>query len=230
MGTPEQDDHRVAILVEANERHRSRSRAVATLIAAAAAGLAAALILSPSTVQPHFAQIIGAIAVGLLLIATTAFISASLVYAGQHYIQQGSVRGLVSCLIFWRLQPSSEEENPSSAHLEKVAKEVQGRISHINNAGAILAGLGVLGLMGCFGILVFDQDVTAQMTVTEPENILAVCPKYAPSFPVTVASSALRGNSDSIPVVLRARACGVSADVLAFVPRTSVAFKGVSQP
>jgi hypothetical protein len=221
-------EQRLVLAIEANERLRARARAVATLIAAAAAALAATIVLAPATSRPPAASGWGALSVGALILATCAFIAASLVYTGTLFVRKKFIRGLLLVAMFWRVSPHAATKEPSTDDLVDAATKVQHRIAHIMNSAMWIAGLGVVTFSICLGIIAFDQPLRVGVTLAEPVQVLKSCPKFKESFPALITRPDLSGATNYLRLTLAAADCGTTSDVLIFVDRDTTTLESRS--
>lgn len=220
--------HRLEVAVESNEKYRSRARAVSTLCAAAAGALAAGLILAPVDAIPKPAQLLGLIAITLLIVATALGLA-----AGSASSYQGDEKGLPRLrhtLEVWKIrtEPTRAPSSPPTyADLVKDAGVIQKGISQTLSWGLWSASLAAIALVASLFVATFLSDSSRLVTLelsTPPK--IASCPALGRIFNGEVRDSDRMANLTMLPVVVSAADCGNSGGVTLYLDRSSLAIVG----
>lgn len=209
------------IAIQSNETYRARARSVAALLAAASGALAVALVIAPSISLPDASRVLGFISVSLLIIATCAFVVASITGS------QTKLRSSRSYIDFlpW-IVPIVESTNSrsTSEKREKQARALGSRIRLISDIGLIGTGVALIVLLVALGLATF---LPAPKTVVEiavkPRTLSTVCQGLSSPFTGVVSVDQLNSPSESLRVELPSASCGESQDAGAlYVPRSAI--------
>lgn len=220
--------HRLEVAVESNEKYRSRARAVSTLCAAAAGALAAGLILAPAEAIPKPAQVLGLIAITLLIVATALGLA-----AGSASSYQGDEEGLPRLrhtLEVWKIRtkpPQDPSSSPTYANLIEDAGVIKKGISRTLSWGLWSASLAAMALVASLSVATFLSDSSRLVTLelsTPPE--IASCPGLGQIFKGEVRDRDRMANVTTLPVVISAEDCGNSDGVTLYLDKSSVAIVG----
>lgn len=221
-------EHRLEVAVESNEKYRSRARAVSTLCAAAAGALAAGLILAPGEVIPKPAQVLGLIAITLLIIATAFSLAASSASSYQAS-DKASVRFLHS-LEVWRIRtdpPRDPALSPTYEELIKDAGAIKNGIIRTLSWGLWSASFAAIVLVASLIVATFLSDSSRLVTLeldTPPD--LASCPGLGQIFTGEVRDRDRASNVALLPVVVSAAECGNSDGATLYLDKSFVAIVG----
>lgn len=225
-------DHRLEVAVESNEKYRSRARAVSTLCAAAAGALAAGLILAPAEAIPKPAQVLGLIAITLLIVATGLSLAAS---SASSYQSDGKalVRFLHS-LEAWRIRTNPPRDRT-------LPPTYEGRIEElIEEAGVIKKGIArtlSLGLWSAFfaatvlvaslfvATFLSDSSKLVTLELDAPPD-LASCPGLGQTFAGEVRDRDRTSSVMLLPVVVSAAECGNTVGATLYLDKSLVAIVG----
>lgn len=220
--------HRLEVAVESNEKYRSRARAVSTLCAAAAGALAAGLILAPAEAIPKPAQLLGLIAITLLIVATALGLAAG--SASSYQGDEKVLPRLRHTLEVWKIRTNSPPEpspSPTYADLIEDAGVIKKGISRTLSWGLWSASLAAITLVASLFVATFLSDSSRVVTIelsTPPE--IASCPNLGQIFNGEVRDRDRMANVTTLPVVVSAAVCGNSDGVTLFLDKSSLAIVG----
>lgn len=218
-------EHRLEVAVESNEKYRSRARAVSTLCAAAAGALAAGLILAPAEAAPKPAQVLGLIAITLLIVATAFSLAAS---SASSYQTGGkaSARFLHS-LEVWRIRtkpPRDRALRPTYEELIEDAGAIKNGIIRTLSWGLWSASFAAIVLVASLVVATFLSDSSRLVTLeldTPPD--LASCPGLGQIFTGEVRDRDRTSSVTLLPVVVSAAECGNSDGATLYLDKSLVA-------
>lgn len=227
----EQDDEtkRLEVAVESNEKHRSRARTVSSLCAASAGALAAGLILGPSEAIPELAQILGLLAITLLIVATALGVAAS---SASSY-KEGDRKKWPK---FWhtlevwkvRVAPRKDPYLPEAyTELIDEARTIREGISRILSWGLWSASFAAILLVSSLVVATFFSDSirVVKLELSTPPEIDS-CPDLGQVFIGEIREKDLNTNVATFPVAVAAADCGNPAGATLFLDKSSVTVVG----
>nr|WP_274636490.1 hypothetical protein [Microbacterium bovistercoris] len=220
--------HRLDIAVESNEKYRSRARAVSTLCAAAAGALAAGLILAPAEAFSKPAQILGLIAITLLIVATAFGVAAG--SATSYQADEKGLRRFRHTVEVWKIRtnPPKEPAVPSTyENLIEDAGVIKKGISRTLSWGLWSAGLAAMVLVASLFVATFLVDSSRLVTIelgTRPN--IASCPDLEQIFKGEVRDRDRVASVTTLPVIVSAAQCGNSDGATLYLDKSSVTIVG----
>jgi hypothetical protein len=216
--------HRLDVAVESNEKYRSRARAVSTLCAAAAGALAAGVILAPAEAMPKPAQLLGLIAITLLIVATALGLAAG--SASSYRADEKGLPRLQHTLEVWKIRTKAEDSDlsPTYADLIKDAEVIKQGISRTLSWGLWCASLAAILLVASLFVatLLGDSSRLVTLELSVPPEI-ASCPDLEQIFNGEVRDRDRMANVTTLPVVVSAAVCGNHEGVTLYLDKSSVA-------
>lgn len=220
--------HRLEVAVESNEKYRSRARAVSTLCAAAAGALAAGLILAPTETIPKSAQLLGLMAVTLLIAATALGLAAG--SASSYQGDETGLRRIRHAVEVWKIRtvpPQDPSSYPTYENLIDDAGVIKKGISRTLSWGLWSASLAAIALVASLSVATFRGDSSRLVTLelsTPPK--IASCPNLGQIFKGEVRDRDRMANVTTLPVVVSAADCGNSDGVTLYLDKSSVTIVG----
>lgn len=226
----EQSDlaHRLEVAVESNEKYRSRARAVSTLCAAAAGALSAGLILAPAEGIPKPAQLLGLIAITLLIVATALGLAAG--SASSYQDDERGPQRLLHTLEVWKIRtkpPQDLSSSPTYSNLIDNAGVIMKGISRTLSWGLWSASLAAIALVASLSVATFlgDSSKLVTLELSTPPKI-ASCPALSQIFKGEVRDHDRMATVTTLPVVVSAADCGNSEGITLYLDKSSVAIVG----
>lgn len=226
----DQDDlkERLAAAVDSNDRYRSRARAVATLCAAAAGALAVGLILAPGEAVPKPAQVLGLVAVTLLIAGTALSVAAS--SASSYESEENQPAKFLRRIEAWRIRTESaqsEGQPPTYEALIEDARRVKGGIARLQSWGLWAATLAAMALVVSLALATFMAEASSVVTIEFNADLaLSHCPDIESTVRGEVLDRELASSADILPVRVTADDCGNSVGATLYLDRTLVAVVG----
>ncbi|WP_139833290.1 hypothetical protein [Microbacterium sp. LEMMJ01] len=223
------DQRRLEIAVDSNEKRRSRARSVANLCAAAAGALAAGLVLAPTEALPKLSQIFGLASIVLLILAAALSTAAGLATS----YEAGSSRSanILHILEVWRVRTGADRGNLESAPGYKERIEDAHAIGHgiirTLSWGLWAAFLATLALVISLAIATFPGDSNKLVTVNfETVPNFADCPDLSVATEGRASQLDLESTSTLIPVTISSKDCGSKKGVTLYIDRSLIAVPG----
>jgi hypothetical protein len=220
--------HRLDVAVESNEKYRSRARAVSTLCAAAAGALAAGLILAPADAIPKPAQLLGLIAITLLIVATALGLAAG--SASSYQSDEKGLPRLRHTLEVWKIRTKAPQDPAVSQTYKDLIDDagvIKQGISRTLSWGLWSASFAAVVLVASLFVATFLSDSSRLVTIelsTIPE--IASCPDLGRIFHGEVRDRDRAANVTTLPVVVSSAVCGSSEGVTLYLDKSSVAIVG----
>lgn len=226
----EQSDvaHRLEVAVESNEKYRSRARAVSTLCAAAAGALAAGLILAPAEAIPKPAQVLGLIAITLLIVATAFSLAAS--SASSYQADKTAPARILHSLEVWRIRTGPPRDRALPATYDDLIEDagaIKNGIIRTLSLGLWSASFAAIVLVASLVVATFIGDSSRLVTLeidTPPD--LASCPGLGQIFLGEVRNRDRMSSVALLPVVVSAAECGSTSGATLYLDKSSVAIVG----
>ncbi len=220
--------HRLDIAVESNEKYRSRARAVSTLCAAAAGALAAGLILAPGEAFPKLAQVLGLIAITLLIVATVFGVAAG--SATSYPANEKGLRRVRHTVEVWKIRTEPPQDPAVHSTYEDLIKDagvIKRGIGRTLSWGLWFAGLAAMALVASLFIATFFVDSSRLVTIElrTPPNI-ASCPALEQIFKGEVRDRDRGASVTTMPVIVSAADCGNSDGATLYLDKSSVTVVG----
>ncbi|MFB6610237.1 hypothetical protein ACFCVO_07960 [Agromyces sp. NPDC056379] len=214
--------------IDSNERYRVRARSVATLVAAAAGALAAGLVISPPASWPVLSRLLGVSGIVLLVLATGAFVVASLVHARTSKDQKRHpIRAFFRP---WETRYESGlvgDVGVTRTQLDSMLR----RIFLFMNLGLWAAGLAGLCIVAglIFATTFSNEPVAVHVATSGDMPVIQACEDLPDSFPGHVAREYLLASA-VVPVTIDGEMCGgtASGQLTVYLDRQSITlFEGV---
>lgn len=221
--TIEQQESRIRVAAESNERHRSRARSVATLCAAAAGALATGLVLTPPATVPRLSQFLGLLTVILLIVGTGFCVSAS---ASTTYESSSSpIRRILPGLAIWRIHTKTLSKH-SDAHAKLIedANRIKKRILINLDLGMWCGGVAALSLVVALSsITLFPSDSATGTISLKTGHTLQSCPSAGTKLKARVSVRDLTNNSSTIAATIRGNQCQHIDEITVYVDKKIIA-------
>lgn len=228
MAEPGELEHRLAVMIDSNEKYRSRSRSVATLCAAAAGGLAVGLVFAPRADIPTTAQVLGLVTITFLIIATALSLAASA--ASSYQEGDGKFANLLHYWEIWRIRtqsPRSGGRNLTYEGLVKDAQTIQDGIIRTLSWGLWAASVAALSLIGSLIVSTFQMDVSKMVTLKlEVPPDVPGCPGLSETIQGEIIENSLKSDANFLSVKVSADTCGNVAGATVYFDKSLVAIVG----
>lgn len=220
--------HRLEVAVDSNEKYRSRARAVATLCAAAAGALAAGLILAQAEAVPKPAQVLGLIAITLLIVATAFGVAAS--SASSYQVGDSALLNFLHFLEVWRIRtvlPGNNSSSPTYEDLIADARAIKTGIGRTLSTGLWSASLAAIVLILCLIVAtcLTDSSALVRLELESPPDV-AGCPNLGQVFAGEVRERDRTSSAPLLPVTVTASECGTSDGATLYLDKSVVAIVG----
>ncbi|WP_166880919.1 hypothetical protein [Salinibacterium sp. ZJ450] len=220
--------HRLEVAVDSNEKYRSRARAVATLCAAAAGALAAGLILAPAEAIPKPAQVLGLIAITLLIFATAFSLAAS--SASSYQAGDKASANFLHALEVWRIRTKSPRDRDLPLTYDDLIEDaaaIKNGIIRTLSWGLWSGSFAAIVLVAALIVATFLSDSSRLVTLElETSRDLASCPGLGRIFTGEVRDRDRTSSVALLPVIVSAAECGNSAGATLYLDKSSVAIGG----
>jgi hypothetical protein len=217
--------HKLEIAVESNDKYRSRARAVSTLCAAAAGALAAGLILAPTEAVPQQAQVLGLIAIVLLIGATALSLAAS--SASSYQAGEKRAARILHGLEVWRIRTSPRQDPyipPTYEDLIADAGHVKNGIGRTLSLGLWSAAFAAVALVAALTLATFSGESGRVVTLElEKSPEIATCPGIGPTFKGQIRDQDRLSSVGLLPVFVSPDECGNSTGVTIYLEKSRVA-------
>lgn len=204
------------------ENHRSRARSLATLVAAAAGALAAALVIAPTTALPYLARLTGLVAVCFLIFATGLFASSSVTFLSRG---QERPNGKVAAGLFaWRKRIADDSPGDYETRTQQ-AQALRDRIRVQTHLGMLAATGAVVALLATLNLATFlpSPTVAVEIQLKTPLTLDA-CPIEIKQLVGDIKEEDLVSSSGFLRVALSRDLCGSLTDVVEIsVTRSDIA-------
>lgn len=220
--------HRLEVAVDSNEKYRSRARAVATMCAAAAGALAVGLVFAPAEAIPKLAQVLGLIAITLLIVATALSLAAS--SASSYRAGERRSANLLHFLEVWRIRtksPPDDGSSPTYMNLIEDAGAIKKGIVRTLSWGLWSASFAAIALVGSLIVATFVSDSSRLVTIElEASPNFSGCPSLEQTVKGEIRERDLASSATLLPVTISAEDCGNSAGATLYLDKSLVAVVG----
>lgn len=209
------DESELASELAVTEKYRTRSRSVAALTAAAAGALAAGLAINPALVAfPLPTRILGLAAVLLLVLATGAFVVASLLHGRSMKANAKTPSWISRFLRPWEALFSSESEWPSTEEYRNSIETVQRLIMRATDIGMWIATGAIVALVSALlSMLVLNEQTTAvSIAVLDGSPATEMCPALPARFDATVRTIDLDSAAETLKFEIAGSLCQAGLD------------------